>query len=91
MAMSEFTKKALRDMNTRFAWVVLFITLIFIGLDYAVQWFSRNLTVTINPPDFFNGYSYSAIIEFILFGLWAFLMLILMMKWLFRQYIARRK
>lgn len=98
MAMSEFKKKALREMNVRFAWAVLIVTAFFKAMDWGVDWFVRNLTSNLLPysiqemglPVILEGVSYSSLIKLILFICWVAMLLILLFKWTFRQIIAHR-
>lgn len=103
MAMSDFKKKALREMNTRFVWTVLVITVFFMLLNYAVTFvaklFSENFSegaiskalANGNLTDAMNGFSFLDLAQIILFVFWALFMLVLFSKWIFRQIIARRK
>lgn len=98
MAMSEFKKKALREMNIRFAWAVLIVTAFFRAMDWVVDWFTRNLTRNLLPysvqemglPAVLEGVSYSSIIKLILLVCWIGMLLVLLFKWTFRQINARR-
>lgn len=98
MPMSEFKKKALREMNIRFAWAVLIVTAFFRAMDWVVDWFTRNLTRNLLPysvqemglPAVLEGVSYSSIIKLILLVCWIGMLLVLLFKWTFRQINARR-
>lgn len=98
MPMSEFKKKALREMNIRFAWAILIVTAFFRAMDWVVDWFTRNLTRNLLPysiqeiglPAVLEGVSYSSIIKLILLVCWVGVLLVLLFKWAFRQINARR-
>ena len=103
MAMSNFKKKALQEMNIRFVWAVLLISIVFGMLDYAVLFLAKLFDKNISSGSiavFFAGGSLSEVINsfsfldlahVMLFIFWSLLMLVILSKWIFRQIIARRK
>lgn len=101
MAMSDFKRQALRDMNKRFLMVALVISSLFAAVYYALafaeEMFDKKLaesvaageieSVSLIAAD--NAISFMGIMQAAVISGWVLVMILMIFKWLFRQYIAR--
>jgi len=101
MAMSDFKRKALRDMNKRFLMVALVISSLFAAIYYALvfieEMFDKKLAESVAAGDIESAtliaadstISFIGMIQAAVISGWVLIMILMIFKWLFRQYIAR--
>lgn len=101
MVMSDFKRQALRDMNRRFFMVALVISSLFAAMYYALafieEMFDKKLAESVAAGDIEsvslvaadNAISFIGTIQAAVISGWVLVMILMIFKWLFRQYIAR--